>query len=243
MKNETKNYKLTPKGNIKLKAEYLIDNIHDCDVSPQYNQIFLFGIDRGYEVAEGIEEPGVDFVMANRFIRNMVMCMNLNPKKDILIHMKTRGGSWEEGMAIYDSIRACPTGITILNYTHARSMSSIIFQAANKRVMMPNSIFMFHNGTFGIEGTQKMVESTLKFYSKTSTNTMLEIYAHRMKEPGKKYSDKSLVWIKKWLKDQMDKKEDVYLTAKETVELGLADEIFDYNWDNLTVYTSQQLER
>ena len=242
MKNETKNHKLTPRTKIKLKGEYLLNNIHDCDISPEHNLIFLFGVDRGYEVVNGTEEPGVDFVMANRFIKNMTVCMQQNPKTDVLVLMKTMGGSWEEGMAIYDAIRACPTGVTILNYTHARSMSSIIFQAANKRVMMPNSIFMFHNGTFGIEGTQKKVESTIKFYSK-STNIMLEIYTQRMKEAGHKYSDKPITWIKKWLKDQMDKKEDVFLTAKETVELGLADEIFDYNWDNLLIYTDEQIER
>ncbi len=241
MRNHAKNYNLTP-IKLKLKGEYLLDNVHECDVDPQSNHIYLFGVDRGYDI-DGIEEPGVDYVMANRFIKNIQLCMRTNPKKDILIHLKSRGGSWEEGMAIYDAITACPIGVTILNYTHARSMSSIIFQAANKRVMMPNSIFMFHNGTFGIEGTQKAVESTIKFYSKVSTNTMLEIYAYRMKEPGHKYSDKTITWIKKWLKEQMDKKEDVYLTAIEAVELGLADEIFDYDWDRLTEYTKEQLDR
>ena len=32
----------------------------------------------------------------------------------------------------------------------------------------------------------------------------------------------------------MDKKEDVYLTAKQAVSYGLADEVFDYDWKKLT---------
>jgi len=38
----------------------------------------------------------------------------------------------------------------------------------------------------------------------------------------------------------MDKKEDVYLTAVEAVNLGFADEIFS-SWDTIYDYTDQQL--
>lgn len=239
---EAKNYKLDHRIKIKGKTEYLFNHIHDYDVDPESNHIYLFAADRGYEVQPDGEEPGIDFYIANRFIRNMNLCMRINPNKSILIHMKTDGGDWHEGMAIYDTIRACPVGVTILNYTHASSMSSIIFQAANKRVMMPNSTFMFHAGMMTIEGTHKQVYYTMAFYKK-SFDLMLDIYSRRMKEPGCKFSNKSLTWIKKWLKEQIDKKEDVYLTAKETVELGLADEVFDYDWSRLTEYTEQQLNR
>jgi ATP-dependent protease ClpP protease subunit len=34
-------------------------------------------------------------------------------------------------------------------------MSSLIFLAADKRVMMPHSTFMFHDGTMAQEGTVK----------------------------------------------------------------------------------------
>jgi len=33
------------------------------------------------------------------------------------------------------------------------------------------------------------------------------------------------------------------MTAKEAIEYGLADEIFDANWPKLTEYTQEQLER
>jgi ATP-dependent protease ClpP protease subunit len=151
------------------------------------------------------------------------------------------GGFWEEGMAIYDTIRSCPWPVTILNYTHARSMSSIIFQAANKRIMMPNSSFMFHDGTFGIEGTVKQVKSAVRF-GDVADKTMLEIYAKMMNEQGE-FKGKGTDKIKIWLRKEMDKKEDVYLIAEDAVKYGLADEVFDYNWSNLTVYTEKQLER
>lgn len=237
---ETRDYQFDHSLNV--KADDLPFQIHNYDIDSKSNHIYLFGVDRGYEVtgAEGGIEPGVDYVMANRFIKNMNICMRRKGRKPILIHMKTNGGCWEEGMAIYDSIRSCPLAVTILNYTHARSMSSIIFQAANKRIMMPHSHFMFHQGTLGLEGTYKQVASSFNFTKKTD-DEMLNIYIRRMKEKGE-FTNKPIKYIKSWLKSQMDKKEDVYLTAEEAVKYGLADEVFDYNWKKLTIYSNEELQ-
>jgi ATP-dependent protease ClpP protease subunit len=191
------------------------------------------GVDKGYEI--GGSEPGIDYLISKRFIKNINMCMRANPGRPIIIHMKTCGGLWEEGMAIYDAIMSCPSKVTILNYTHARSMSSLIFQAADKRVMMPHSHFMFHDGTYEIGGTVKQVVSSIEFDRKTTYPTMLSIYTEKMREKGR-FMDMDPNRIKKWLRDQMDKKEDVFLTATETVSLGLADEIFDYDWSKLSDY-------
>ena len=140
-----------------------------------------------------------------------------------------------EGMAIYDTIKACPNRVTILNYTHARSMSSLIFQAGDKRVMLPNSTFMFHEGTVSFSGTHKqfMTQATEEAASR---EIMVDIYIKAMQDGGK-MSEHPKSKIKRWITDQMNKKEDVYLSAKQTVEYGFADEIFGedgtYDWKKL----------
>lgn len=225
-------YKLDHK--LKIKSEDLLFHLHEFDVDLISNHIYLMGVDRGYEITQDGAEPGIDYVIAKRFIKNINMCMRVNPNKPILIHMKTCGGLWEEGMAIYDAIKSCPSPVIILNYTHARSMSSIILQAADKRVMMPNSHFMFHDGTYGIDGTVKQVRSSLEF-DRINSITMLNIYAEKMNEKGE-FKGKGLVKIRKWLRDQMDKKEDVFLSSQKAVDLGFADEIFNCDWSALTKY-------
>jgi ATP-dependent protease ClpP protease subunit len=224
---------------LKVKTEDLVDQVHEKDVDLISNHIYLFGREEYH--SETGEEPGVEYLMANRFIRNLNLCMRVNPDTPIVIHMKTCGGIWEEGMAIYDAIKSCPFPVTILSYTHARSMSSLIFQAANKRVMMPHSIFMFHDGTLGLEGTVKQVTSAVEF-GKVADAQMMEIYINAMKEQGK-FCKRSRKFIAQWIREQMDKKEDVYLTAHQAVEYGFADEIFDYNWKKLTDYTEEQILR
>ena len=158
--------------------------------------------------------------------------MNDDP---ILIHLKTCGGDWQEGMAIYQAIKACPNEVIMLNYTHARSMSSLIFLAADKRVFLPYSTFMFHDGTMGYEGTVKQYLTEAEELKK-SRDQMLDIYIDAMQEKGR-FAGESRSKIKKWLKGQMDRKEEVYLSAQEAVELGLGDAVFGadgiYDWKRL----------
>lgn len=211
-----------------------VEQIHDNGIDLTSNQIYLFGESTYADVHEGAE-PGVEYVMANRFIKNLNILMRKSDEP-ILIHMKTCGGDWKEGMAIYDAIRACPNKVTILNYTHARSMSSLIFQAADKRVMMPHSTFMFHDGTIAMSGTVKQFYTEVE-QCKIAEEQMMAIYIDVMRRNGK-MKDQKPEKIQKWLREQMDKKEEVYLNASQSIEFGFADEIFGangvYNWAELT---------
>lgn len=230
---------------LNVKSDDLIWHIQEYDIDKKSNHIYLMGVDRGYEIegAEGTAEPGIEYVIAKRFIKNFGIIMR-SSRKPIVIHMKTCGGDWIEGMAIYDTIKTCPWPVTIINYTHARSMSSLIFQAANKRIMMPNSYFLIHDGTSAVNGTNKQVRSAVNFEKKVADKTMMDIYVKAMKESSHgKFANKTVKYIKTWLRNRMDKEEDVYFTAKEAVELGFADAIFDSNYKGLTKYTEEQLAR
>jgi len=229
----------------KYKADHdFVYQIHEYNLDIEMNQIYLMG-EEVYANVDDYDEPGVEFVMASRFIRNLNICMRKNPDVPILIHMKTNGGFWEEGMAIYNAIKACPNPVTIINYTHARSMSSLIFQAANKRVMMPDSNFMYHEGTWGFAGTVKQANTEILELNKTGER-MLDIYVENMKQKGK-YSKWSTKRIREHLVSCMQKKEEVYLNPEETVESGLADMVFGeggrYNWESLLEYSDEELER
>ncbi|MBI2627159.1 MAG: ATP-dependent Clp protease proteolytic subunit [Parcubacteria group bacterium] len=217
-------------------------SVHEWSLDIEKFAIYLIGEPMEYSPNDQTRlEPGVEYLMANRFIKNLQILSNLDSQKAILIHMKTCGGEWAEGMAIYDAIRTCPNRVTILSYTHSRSMSSIIFQAADKRVMMPHSYFLFHEGTLSISGTYKQVLSIAEFEKKIGP-TMLNIYVEKMKEKGK-YKKLDKKSIHEMLQGYMNRKEDVFLTAREAVEWGLADEIFSGNWENLRRFSNTQLQR
>lgn len=225
-----------------VKSDDHIGIMQLYDVDLKSNHIYLVGREDFITGNENtLPEPGVEYTMANRFIKNMNLCMRVNPTKPILIHMKTCGGDWSEGMAIYDMIKSCPMPVTILSYTHARSMSSLILQAANKRVLMPHSYFMFHEGTLAYDGTYKTVMSSAEFDRK-GRQQMIDIYVQALQRDGR-FKDKTKAQISKWINTRMEKKEDVFIQAKDAVEIGFADEVFDYNWKNLTKYTDEQMRR
>ena len=199
--------------------------IQEYNLDLKANHIYLVGEENA---AVDEYEPGVEFCMANRFIKNLNILMRKS-SDPILVHMKTCGGDWTEGMAIYDAIRACPNPITILNYTHARSMSSIILCSADRRVMLPHSTYMIHQGCHGFEGTHKQFQTEAEQGAK-SLEQMMKIYIDTLKSSGsmKRWSRKR---IREFLEDKMDKKEEVYFTADQAVKLGFADAVFDDSWD------------
>jgi ATP-dependent protease ClpP protease subunit len=220
------------------KKHEMLGYVQESDINPDFNQIYLFGRENADQEMEN-GEPGVEYKLANRFIKNIHYLSGRDSKKPILIHMKTCGGYVEEGMAIYDAILSVPNPVTIINYTHARSMSSIILQAANKRIMMPHSYFMFHEGDNSVSGTYKQVNHIVDFFKRFS-DTMCTIYAERMKHtPGSKYRTWTISRIKDHLVSEMNQKEDVFLTAQEAIEWGFADEIFT-DYQNAFNYTKQQ---
>lgn len=224
------------------KYEFLesIKFIHEFDLDPLGFQIYLVGREDGDLDKMEMGEPGVEFKMANRFIKNLDILSTIDPKRPILITLKTCGGDVFEGMAMYDAMIACPNPITMVNYTHARSMSSIILQAANKRIMMPNSYFMFHEGDQSFQGTSKQTKSYTEFVAKHFDEPMCSLYADRMKHtPGSKVHTWKEDRIHKWLQEQMNEKEDVYLSANDAVLWGFADEVFS-DWDTVFDYTPQQ---
>lgn len=225
-------------GITKYKGEHSIDHVHWWNIDPEKRELYLFGRDEYLQSAEdggALGEPGVDHFMANQFIRNIRILQSMN-SDPILIHMKTCGGDFLEGMAIYMAIEACVAPVTILNWGAARSMSSVILQAADRRVMTPYSWFMMHEGDHGFEGTEKQMRSWTRFAEKHHRNVMFDIYAEQMAN-ATRWEGKTRAQIKSWIRRQMDQHEDVYFTAEETVEHGLADSVFgedcSYDWSRL----------
>ena len=139
----------------KIIEDGIISHVNDYGLDVENREIFLFPREEySYSAHEEIDQSGVDYTMANQFIRNLRLMTNVTDDP-ILIHLKSCGGDWVEGLAMYQAIRACPNYVTILNYASARSMSSIIFSAADYRVMMPYSTFMVHTGTNVICGLDR----------------------------------------------------------------------------------------
>lgn len=221
----------------KILSDDPVFTLHEYGLDVSRNEIHLAGVDTYSNGADPnvSGEPGVEFLMASRFIKNLNIAMNnavtaQGKLLPIIVHMKTCGGNWQEGMAIYDAIKACPNPVTIVNYTHARSMSSIIFQAASRRVMMPHSYFMMHEGAGCLAGTEKQQRSAFNFFE-AIRDQMLDVYVGRAKDSNF-FHGWSRTRIKEFFADKMNNHEEWYLWAKDAVRYGLADEVFT-SWHSI----------
>lgn len=160
-------------------------------------------------------EAGVNWQMARYFISALVR-MDLAERMDITIHMNTPGGEWSHGMAIYDAIKACRSHVTIIGYGCVRSMSSVIFQAADDRALTPHCDFMIHDGHDVLEGIPRSTEAWAKHGERVIRPTMYRIYSRRAAVEGKVLP---VATVAEWCR------QDTIFTATKAVRLGFADRI------------------
>lgn len=202
---------------------YYAEVAHEFGIDIQSREMWIHGEGTNAHDSSEIGEPGVEYNMATKVIKNLHILKRASRTEPITIHLHTCGGDVVEGLAIYDTIKMMPYKVTIISYTHARSMSSYILQAADERILLPHSYFMFHDGEMWTGGTVKQAKSYMDF-TDVVEKQMADIYIDALKKKGK-YKDHTRDQIARLLRKEMDKKEDVYLTAEEAIEWGFADKI------------------
>ena len=195
-----------------------ISDVHTYGLDVKSREIYLHGY-----VANCDEDPGVDYRMASIFIKN-IRILDLVNNDPIFIHMHSVGGEWNDGMAMYDAISLTKSYVTIIAYGQAESMSSIILQSADNRIMMPNAYFMSHFGTSEFSGNYLDIQNGAKFDA-ACNETMLDIYTSACvsgKYFKEHYNPVNEDKVKNFLKRKL-KNGDWYLNAHESVYYGLSD--------------------
>lgn len=203
-----------------VSVEQLISEIHNHHINHLNREIYL----HGYLDADTDDEPGVDYRMATSFVKNLHI-LGIQGSSNILVHMHTIGGNWSDGMAIFNAIKLARSPVTIIGYAQASSMSGIVFQSADKRVLMPDCEIMIHHGSISLEDNSKAVKSAVEQNEKNCTR-MLQIFAERA-TMGKYFKDRkfSLKKTMTFIDQKIKQNGDWYLDPEEAVYYGLADGI------------------
>ena len=145
-------------------------------------------------------------------IKGLTQCL-IASKKRINVIMNNCGGDEYEGLALYDFIKGHSKNVTITVYGQAMSMASWVLQAAERRFLAPNATLLLHYGSCGFEGTTKDMEK-LGEEIKRVNELMEDCYLERIHEVKPRFTRAQLQDLIKY---------DKYLSAKEAIELGLAD--------------------
>lgn len=159
-----------------------LDRLYSLGINPRTRLLYLGSLhdnDFGND-AVSLEESGIYWNTARRLIMGLAALDE--PNKPITVLMNSCGGDWDHGMAMYDAIANSRSHVTIINMSHARSMTSVIFQAADLRITAPHSFYMIHDGFEGSWDIPKSVYNQVEFSRQHVTPRMYRIYLDRLQE-------------------------------------------------------------
>lgn len=136
----------------------------------------------------------------------------------INIYINSYGGSVFEGTAIYSQLKRHSAFKTVYIDGFACSIASVIAMAGDKVVMPSNTLMMIHNAMMGVFGNSDELRKAAD-----NLDTIMEgnRQAYLNKANGKIEENKLIEMLKT----------DTWLTAKECVEYGFADELLEKEVD------------
>jgi len=175
--------------------------LHDEEIYVPSRSITIFG--------------DIDLEQFNRVFKNLHILDAT--EGTITIYINSDGGDLEQAMAIFDAITNCKNYVRMIVFGSASSAASIILQAADERLLSPNSYVMIHAGEEGTEGHPE-IKKRWDAKCLRDNQWMEDLYLEKIRNKKPKFQRNKLTEMLKF---------DTILEAKEAVELGLADGIYE----------------
>lgn len=132
----------------------------------------------------------------------------------IELQINSPGGSVFDGVAIYNALRAHSAHVTTRVDGVAASIASVIAQAGDHRTMMSGARLMIHEASGIAIGNAKDMRDFADLLESTN-ETIAEIYASRSGKEAAEFADILASGTDHWM------------SAQQSVEMGLADEVLD----------------
>jgi len=154
----------------------------------------------------------VDDQIANLLVAEILYLEGQDPERDIHLYINSPGGLAYAGMAIYDVMQHVKCEVSTLCIGMAMSAAAMILcgGAPGKRMALPSSKIMIHQGAAGTRGAPRDMEIQLREVL-ANTQRMAQILAHHSGRPVEQV--------------ERDIDRDYYLTAPEALDYGLIDEV------------------
>ena len=154
----------------------------------------------------------VDDHTANLVVAQLLFLESENPDKDIHLYINSPGGSVTAGMSIYDTMQFVQPDISTMCIGQACSMGAFLLAAgaSGKRYCLPNSRTMIHQPSGGAQGQASDIHIQAQEILKMRER-LNEIMASHT---GQKVD-----------KIALDTERDNFMSAEESKDYGLIDEI------------------
>jgi ATP-dependent Clp protease protease subunit len=153
--------------------------------------------------------------VANIVIAQLLFLDADNPEKDIYLYINSPGGVVTAGLAIYDTMQYIRSPVHTICIGMAASMGAILLAAGakGKRSALPNARIMLHQPSGGSQGTAADIEIAAR-----------EILGLRERLNGilSHHTGQTAEQV------EADLDRDRYMSAQESLEYGLIDEVISH---------------
>jgi ATP-dependent Clp protease protease subunit len=177
------------------------------------------GFERAYDIYSRLLKDRILFIgtpiddyVANLVIAQLLFLQMEDKDKDINIYINSPGGSVTAGLAIYDTIQFIKCDVATYCVGQAASMGAVLLAAGTKgkRFVLPNSRVMIHQPWGGAQGAASDISIQAKEILKLRDrlNGILVFHTGQSLE-----------------KIQKDTDRDYFMSAQESKDYGLIDEV------------------
>ena len=137
-----------------------------------------------------------------------------DPEKEIFLYLNSPGGSVTAGLAILDTMRCLKCPVSTICMGQAASMAAILLAAGTrgKRLMLPNSEAMIHQPVSGMQGQVTDLTIHAQHVQQVKDRLTALLAGLCGQEPERV---------------ARDLERDHFLTAREAVDYGLADQVLE----------------
>ncbi|MCL0097248.1 ATP-dependent Clp protease proteolytic subunit [Dehalococcoidia bacterium] len=150
--------------------------------------------------------------IANLIVAQLLYLEREDPDKDISLYIHCPGGIISAGLAIYDTMQLVRCDISTICVGLAASMGTLLLCAGTKgkRYALPNATIHMHQPVGGAQGQA----SDIEIHAREILRLQDKIRNILAKHTGQPYE-----------KIAQDSDRDFYLSAEQSLEYGLVDEI------------------
>ncbi len=155
---------------------------------------------------------GVDDIVANLVIAQILFLQMEDPEKDINIYINCPGGMVTSGLAVYDTMQFVKPPISTYCVGQATSMGALLLAAGTKgkRFALPHARIMIHQPWGGVQGAAADISIQAKeiLRLRDRINELLSLHTNQPLE-----------------KIQKDTDRDFFMSAEEARVYGIIDEV------------------
>ena len=154
----------------------------------------------------------INDVTADLVVAQMLFLESQDPEKDINLYINSPGGGVTAGLAIYDTMQYIRPDVQTICMGQAASMGALLLTAgtAGKRFVLPSSRVLIHQPWGGVQGQATDIGIQAREIVRMK-RMIIEYFA--------RHSGKSKEVI------ETDLERDYFMSAEESVEYGIVDQI------------------